>query len=65
MSQLNGIGNAALQSAKNYTEKQSSKQSQNVQKINLGKLGQNFQVQNIDKNSKDQHHGQGKGHTGW
>ena len=71
MSQLNGIGNTALQSAKNYDIKQSSKQSQNVQKLNLGKLG-HISASNADKNAngaymdmEKQHHGQNKGHSGW
>ena len=37
MSQLNGPGSAALQSANS-----SGKQSQNIQKLNLGKLGQSI-----------------------
>ena len=63
MSQMNGPGSAALASAN-----QSGKQSQNIQKLNLGKLGQS--IGNAGKSIKSvqhqkQHHGQSSGHAAY
>lgn len=63
MSQLNAPGSAALQSAN-----ASGKQSQNIQKLNLGKLGQS--IGNAGKSIKStqnqkQHHAQNSGHAAY